>query len=70
MVWFTFAMKTLAGGLIGIASQTWALQAAPMNGTGKANSAKLLVKKLYTTAAIQFKLADMATKIDTEGYYV
>ncbi len=62
---FTFAMKTLAGGRIGIASQALGIA----NGAYERCLQYTKTRKAFGTEiskhqAIQFKLADMATRID------
>ena len=62
---FTFAMKTLAGGRIGIASQALGIAAGAYELSLKyANTRKTFGKELFQHQAIQFKLADMATRTD------
>lgn len=61
---FAFAMKTLAGGRIGIASQALGIAAGAYELSLKyATTRKSFGKELYHHQAIQFKLADMATRI-------
>jgi alkylation response protein AidB-like acyl-CoA dehydrogenase len=62
---FTFAMKTLDGGRIGIASQalgiaSWAYELA----LAYSKERKTFGKPIAAHQAIQFKLADMATEIE------
>ena len=62
---FTFAMTTLNGGRIGIASQALGIAAGAYELALKyAKERKAFGKELSQHQAIQFKLADMATKID------
>src|ERR1041384_5885712 len=62
---FTFAMKTLAGGRIGIASQALGIASGAYELALKySKERKAFGKELSNHQAIQFKLADMATKID------
>lgn len=62
---FTFAMKTLAGGRIGIASQALGIAAGAYELSLKyANTRKTFGKELFHHQAIQFKLADMATRVE------
>jgi alkylation response protein AidB-like acyl-CoA dehydrogenase len=62
---FTFAMKTLAGGRIGIASQALGIAAgAYERALNYAKERKAFGKEIMHHQAIQFKLADMATKIE------
>ncbi|HEY3402995.1 MAG TPA: acyl-CoA dehydrogenase family protein, partial [Ohtaekwangia sp.] len=62
---FTFAMTTLNGGRIGIASQALGIAAGAYELALKyAKERKAFGKTLSDHQAIQFKLADMATKID------
>jgi alkylation response protein AidB-like acyl-CoA dehydrogenase len=61
---FTFAMTTLNGGRIGIASQALGIAAGAYELAVKyAKERKAFGKHLAEHQAIQFKLADMATKI-------
>ncbi len=61
---FTFAMKTLAGGRIGIASQALGIASGAYELALKyAKQRKAFGKEICQHQAIQFKLADMATKI-------
>ncbi|MBK8290226.1 MAG: acyl-CoA dehydrogenase [Flammeovirgaceae bacterium] len=63
---FTFAMTTLNGGRIGIASQALGIAAGAYELALKyAKERKAFGKHLVEHQAIQFKLADMATKIDS-----
>jgi alkylation response protein AidB-like acyl-CoA dehydrogenase len=62
---FTFAMTTLNGGRIGIASQALGIAAGAYELAVKySKERKAFGKALAEHQAIQFKLADMATKID------
>ncbi|MFM8740009.1 MAG: acyl-CoA dehydrogenase [Cytophagales bacterium] len=62
---FTFAMTTLNGGRIGIAAQALGIAAGAYEFALKyAKERKAFGKHLSEHQAIQFKLADMATKID------
>jgi alkylation response protein AidB-like acyl-CoA dehydrogenase len=62
---FTFAMTTLNGGRIGIAAQALGIAAGAYEFALKyAKERKAFGKHLTEHQAIQFKLADMATKID------
>jgi alkylation response protein AidB-like acyl-CoA dehydrogenase len=62
---FTFAMKTLAGGRIGIASQALGIAGGAYEMSLKySKERKSFGKELMHHQAIQFKLADMATRIE------
>src|SRR6478609_7647760 len=62
---FTFAMTTLNGGRIGIASQALGISSGAYELALKySKERKAFGKPLSEHQAIQFKLADMATKID------
>jgi alkylation response protein AidB-like acyl-CoA dehydrogenase len=62
---FTFAMKTLAGGRIGIASQALGIASGSYELSVKyARERKAFGKEIAQHQAIQFKLADMATRIE------
>lgn len=62
---FTFAMTTLNGGRIGIASQALGISSGAYELALKySKERKAFGKELSNHQAIQFKLADMATKID------
>ena len=62
---FTFAMTTLNGGRIGIASQALGIAAGSYELALKySKERKAFGKELSQHQAIQFKLAEMATKID------
>ena len=65
---FTFAMKTLAGGRIGIASQALGIAGGAYELSVKyARERKAFGKEIAQHQAIQFKLADMATRIEARG---
>src|SRR6187549_1045610 len=62
---FAFAMKTLAGGRIGIASQALGIASgAYERSLAYSKQRKAFGKEIMHHQAIQFKLADMATKIE------
>jgi alkylation response protein AidB-like acyl-CoA dehydrogenase len=62
---FTFAMKTLAGGRIGIASQALGIAGGAYELSVKySKERKAFGKAIMQHQAIQFKLADMATRIE------
>src|SRR3954467_5165940 len=62
---FKFAMRTLSGGRIGIASQALGLASGAYELSLKySKERKAFGKELMHHQAIQFKLADMATRID------
>ena len=62
---FTFAMKTLAGGRIGIASQALGIASGAYELSVKyARERKAFGKEIAHHQAIQFKLADMATRVE------
>lgn len=62
---FKFAMKTLAGGRIGIASQALGIASGAYELSIKyAKERKAFGKEISQHQAIQFKLADMATRIE------
>ncbi|TDH27383.1 acyl-CoA dehydrogenase [Segetibacter sp. 3557_3] len=62
---FKFAMKTLAGGRIGIASQALGIASGAYElSLAYAKQRKAFGKEIMHHQAIQFKLADMATRID------
>ncbi len=62
---FTFAMKTLDGGRIGIAAQALGIAAgAYERALNYSKERKAFGKEICHLQAIQFKLADMATRID------
>lgn len=62
---FKFAMKTLAGGRIGIASQALGIASGAFERSlAYAKQRKAFGKEIMQHQAIQFKLADMATKVE------
>ncbi len=62
---FKFAMRTLAGGRIGIAAQALGIAAGAFELALKyAKERKAFGKEIMNHQAIQFKLSDMATKIE------
>lgn len=62
---FRFAMKTLAGGRIGIASQALGIASGAYElALAYSKQRKAFGKEIMHHQAIQFKLADMATKIE------
>jgi alkylation response protein AidB-like acyl-CoA dehydrogenase len=62
---FTFAMKTLAGGRIGIAAQALGIAAGAYElALAYSKERKAFGKPIYEHQAIAFKLADMATEIE------
>jgi alkylation response protein AidB-like acyl-CoA dehydrogenase len=62
---FTFAMKTLSGGRIGIASQALGIASGAYELSVKySKERKAFGKEIMHHQAIQFKLADMATRIE------
>ena len=62
---FTYAMKTLAGGRIGIASQALGIATGAYELALKySKQRKAFGKEIAQHQAIQFKLADMATRIE------
>ncbi len=62
---FTFAMKTLAGGRIGIASQALGIAKGAYDlSVAYSKNRKAFGEEISRHQAIQFKLADMATRID------
>jgi alkylation response protein AidB-like acyl-CoA dehydrogenase len=62
---FKFAMKTLAGGRIGIASQALGIASGALELSLKySKERKAFGKEIMQHQAIQFKLADMATRIE------
>ena len=62
---FTFAMKTLAGGRIGIASQALGIASGAFELAVKySKERKAFGTEIKNHQAIQFKLADMATEIE------
>ncbi len=67
---FTFAMKTLAGGRIGIASQALGIaQGAYEIALKYSKQRKTFGKPICEHQAIAFKLADMAVQIDAARYF-
>ncbi len=63
---FNFAMNTLNGGRIGIAAQALGIAEASLEASIKySKERKAFGSPISTFQAIQFKLADMAVKIDT-----
>ena len=62
---FSFAMKTLSGGRIGIAAQALGIASGAYELALKySKERKAFGKEIYNHQAISFKLADMATEID------
>ena len=62
---FKFAMRTLAGGRIGIASQALGIAAGAFNlALAYSKERKSFGTEIINHQAIQFKLADMATRIE------
>ncbi len=62
---FTFAMKTLAGGRIGIASQALGIASGAYElALNYSKQRKAFGTEIMNHQAIQFKLADMATRIE------
>ncbi|RYY24309.1 MAG: acyl-CoA dehydrogenase [Chitinophagaceae bacterium] len=62
---FSFAMKTLAGGRIGIASQALGIASGAYElALAYSKDRKAFGKEIMHHQAIQFKLADMATRIE------
>lgn len=62
---FTFAMKTLAGGRIGIAAQALGIASGAYElSVTYARERKAFGKEIAQHQAIQFKLADMATRVE------
>src|SRR5690606_30408998 len=62
---FTFAMKTLAGGRIGIASQALGIASGAMELAIKySKERKAFGTEIMNHQAIAFKLADMATQVE------
>ena len=62
---FTFAMKVLAGGRIGIAAQALGIAAGAFElSLAYSKQRKAFGKEIYKHQAIAFKLADMATEIE------
>jgi alkylation response protein AidB-like acyl-CoA dehydrogenase len=63
---FKFAMKTLSGGRIGIAAQALGIAAGGLElATAYSKERKAFGKEIYKHQAIAFKLADMATAVET-----
>ena len=68
---FKFAMKTLSGGRIGIASQALGIASGAFElATAYSKERKAFGKELHQHQAIAFKLADMATQIEAARYLV
>lgn len=66
---FKFAMKTLDGGRIGIASQALGIAQASLESSIKyARERKAFGRSIADFQAIQFKIAEMATKIEAAQY--
>lgn len=66
---FTFAMKTLSGGRIGIASQALGIASGAYELSVKySKERKAFGTEIMNHQAIQFKLADMATKIEAAKF--
>jgi len=66
---FTFAMKTLSGGRIGIASQALGIASGAYELALKySKERKAFGKEIYQHQAIAFKLADMATEIEAARF--
>lgn len=62
---FTFAMKTLNGGRIGIASQALGIASGALERSVEyAKQRKAFGKEIAQHQAIQFKIAEMATKVE------
>ncbi|HLB00961.1 MAG TPA: acyl-CoA dehydrogenase [Bacteroidota bacterium] len=62
---FKFAMQTLDGGRIGIAAQAYGIAAASLDAALRySQQRKAFEKPIFEFQAIQFKLAEMATKVD------
>jgi alkylation response protein AidB-like acyl-CoA dehydrogenase len=62
---FTFAMKVLSGGRIGIAAQALGIAAGGFElATAYSKQRKTFGKEIYKHQVIAFKLADMATEIE------
>lgn len=62
---FTFAMKVLSGGRIGIAAQALGIAAGGLElSTEYSKQRKAFGKEIYKHQAIAFKLADMATEVE------
>jgi alkylation response protein AidB-like acyl-CoA dehydrogenase len=68
---FTFAMKVLAGGRIGIAAQALGIAAGGFElARDYSKQRKAFGKEIYKHQAIAFKLADMATEIEAARWLV
>jgi alkylation response protein AidB-like acyl-CoA dehydrogenase len=68
---FKFAMKTLSGGRIGIASQALGIASGAFElATAYSKERKAFGKEIHQHQAIAFKLADMATQIEAARYLV
>jgi alkylation response protein AidB-like acyl-CoA dehydrogenase len=66
---FTFAMKTLSGGRIGIASQALGIASGALElATKYSKERKAFGKPISEHQAIAFKLADMATEIEAARF--
>jgi alkylation response protein AidB-like acyl-CoA dehydrogenase len=62
---FKFAMKTLDGGRVGIAAQAYGIaEASLLAALRYSQQRKAFDKPIFDFQAIQFKLAEMATKVD------
>ena len=62
---FSFAMKVLSGGRIGIAAQALGIAAGGLElSTAYSKERKAFGKEIYKHQAIAFKLADMATEVE------
>lgn len=62
---FKFAMKTLDGGRIGIAAQAYGIAEASLDAAlSYSQERKAFDRPIFDFQAIQFKLAEMATKVD------
>jgi alkylation response protein AidB-like acyl-CoA dehydrogenase len=63
---FKFAMKTLAGGRIGIAAQALGIASGGLElAVAYSKERKAFGKEIYRHQAIAFKIADMATAVET-----
>ncbi len=63
---FKFAMKTLSGGRIGIAAQALGIASGAMElAVAYSKERKAFGKEIYKHQAIAFKIADMATAVET-----
>lgn len=68
---FTFAMSTLNGGRIGIAAQALGIASGALErALAYSKERKAFGKAIAEHQAIQFKLADMATKIDAARFMI